>query len=338
MVRRGLAGGRMSECPSTPLRVAIVGSGGMAVARAARIAARPDMSLVAVAGRNPDTRAALAGRFGAEHSADWPATVARADVDAVIVTTHPDTHAPMGAAALTAGKHLFSESPLALTPLDASRLVGLADRQGLVIRVGHTSPLRPGSRLVREQTAALGGALHDDLLIHFPNDLRNGRDAGFDQRISGHPLVYAVLLGYPAFFGRGPITHIAAAAALEPEGQIFDRAVAVLDLRFENGGLATVTYRRGFDGPSDSGRTVVCRRGSIRFVEGANHIVVTNQDGSRELPIPEEDPWNDELTEFLAAIREGRPMSVSAQEAARVVDIVDAARRAAEAGETVTRS
>ena len=326
----------MPDRAPAPLRVAIVGSGGMAVARAERIAARPDMTLVAVAGRNPDTGAALAARFGVGHSADWEATVARADVDAVIVTTHSDAHAPMGAAVLAAGKHLFSESPLALTPLDAARLLRLADQRRLVIRVGHTSPLRPGSRLVREQTATLGGALHDDMLIQFANDVRAGRAAGFDQRVSGHPLVYAVLLGYPAIYGRGSITRISADAVLEPAGDVFDHAIAVVVLRFEDGGLATITHRRGFDGPSDSGRTVICRHGSIRFVEGADHIVVTDQDGPRKLEIPDEDPWNDELTEFVAAIRDGRAMSVPPEEAARVVDIVDAARRAAEAGAAVT--
>ena len=323
----------MPEAPSTPLRVAIVGSGGMAVARAERIAARSDMDLVAIAGRNPETRAALAERFGVEHTQDWESTVARSDVDAVIVTTHPDTHAPMGAAVLAAGKHLFSESPLALTPLDASRLLRLADQRGLVIRVGHTSPLRPGPRLVRQQVAALGGALHDDLVVHFPYDLRAGRDAGFDQRISGHPLVYAILLGYPAIYGRGPITHIAAAATMEPAaGHVFDRAVAVVNLRFQDGGLATITYRRGFDGDSESGRTVICRQGVVDFSEAADHVGVTDANGARMLLIPDADPWNDELSEFVAAIRDGRPMSVSAQEAARVVDIIDAARRAAGSG------
>ncbi|MDE2867320.1 MAG: Gfo/Idh/MocA family oxidoreductase [Chloroflexota bacterium] len=326
----------MPEPAPSPLRVAIVGSGGMAVARAERIAARTDLDLAAVAGRNPETRAALAARFDVEHSEDWEATVTRPDVDAVIVTTHPDTHAPMGAAALAAGKHLFSESPLALTTLDASRLLRVAEERRLVIRVGHTSPLRPGPRLVREQTAALGGALHDDLTVHFPYDLRAGRDAGFDQRISGHPLVYAILLGYPAIYGRGPITHIAAAATMEPAGHVFDRAVAVVNLRFQDGGLATITYRRGFDGSSESGRTVICRRGTVDFSEAADHLGVTDADGARMLPIPDEDPWNDELTEFVAAIREGRPMSVSAQEAARVVDIIDAARRAADRGASVT--
>lgn len=322
----------MPESATVPLRVAIVGSGGMAVARAERIAARSDIDLVAIAGRNPETRAALAARFGVEHSEDWEATVARADVDAVIVTTHPDTHAPMGAAALAAGKHLFSESPLALAPLDAGRLLSLADQGNLVVRVGHTSPLRPGPRLVREQTAALGGALHDDLVVHFPYDLRAGRDAGFDQRISGHPLVYAILLGYPAIYGRGPITHIAAAATMEPAGHVFDRAVAVVNLRFQDGGLATITYRRGFDGDAESGRKVVCRHGVVDFSDAADHIGVTDADGPRMLLIPDGDPWGDELREFVAAIRQGRHMSVSAREAARVVDIIDAARRAADAG------
>ena len=322
----------MADPTSAPLRVAIVGSGGMAVARAERIAARSDMDLVVVAGRNPETCAALAARFGVEHTQDWQSTVAHPDVDAVIVTTHPDTHAPMGAAALAAGKHLFSESPLALTPLDASRLLRLADQSGLVIRVGHTSPLRPGPRLVRQQVAALGGAMHDDLVVHFPHDLRAGRDAGFDQRISGHPLVYAILLGYPAIYGRGPITHIAAAVTQEPAGHVFDRAVAVVNLRFRDGGLATITYRRGFDGDAESGRKVVCRQGVVDFSDAADHIGVTDANGPRMLLIPDGDPWDDELREFVAAIRQGRHMSVSAREAARVVDIIDAARRSADAG------
>ncbi len=318
------------------IRVAIVGSGGMAVARAERIAARADIDLVTIAGRNPETRAPLAARFGVEHTEDWKSVVARPDVDAVIVTTHPDTHAPMGAAALAAGKHLFSESPLALTPLDAGRLLRLADQGNLIIRVAHTSPLRPGPRLVREQVVELGGALHDDLVIHFPFDLRAGRDAGFDQRISGHPLVYAILLGYPVIYRRGPITHIAAAATMEPAGQVFDRAVAVVSLRFQDGGLATIAYRRGFDGSSESGRTVVCRQGVVDFSEAADHVGVSDADGARLLPIPDADPWNDELSEFVGAIREGRPMSVSAQEAARIVDIIDAARRAVDNGASIT--
>lgn len=322
----------MTDPTSAPLRIAIVGSGGMAVARAEGIAARSDVDLVAIAGRNPETRAALAERYGVEHTQDWQSTVARADVDAVIVTTHPDTHAPMGAAVLAAGKQFFSESPLALTPLDASRLLRVAEQRGLVIRVGHTSPLRPGPRLVRQQVAALGGALHDDLVVHFPHDLRAGRDAGFDQRISGHPLVYAILLGYPAIYGRGPITHITAAATMEPAGHVYDRAVAVVNLRFQDGGLATITYRRGFDGDAESGRRVICRQGVVDFSEAADHIGVTDADGPRMLLIPDGDPWDDELNEFVAAIREGRPMSISLQEAARVVDIIDAARRAADAG------
>lgn len=302
------------------------------------MAARSDMDLVAIAARNAETRTALAARFGVEHSQDWEVTVARGDVDAVIVTTHPETHAPMGAAALAAGKHLFSESPLALTPRDAGQLLRLADQGNLVIRVGHTSPLRPGPRLVREQVAALGGPLHDDLVVHFPYDLRAGRDAGFDQRISGHPLVYAILLGYPAIYGRGPITHLAAAATMEPAGHVFDRAVAVVNLRFQDGGLATITYRRGFDGSSESGRTVICRQGVVDFNEAADHIGVRDADGARMLPIPDGDPWNDELSEFVAAIRDGCPMSVSAQEAARVVDIIDAARRAADTGSVFAES
>ncbi len=329
------------------LGVAIVGSGGMAAARAEDLAACGGARLVVIAGRNQRTAAALARRFGVEHSRDALAAVRRGDVDAVMVTTHPDTHAAFGAAALAAGKHLFSESPLALTPLDAAQLLDLARAHGLVVRVGHTSPLRPAPRLIRAQVNALGGALHDTLVIQFPNDRRAGRGAGFVPSVSGHPVTYAVVLGLQVIHGRGPIVRIDAAAAVDgADGRHaeveapaagaglrpFERCAAVVTLQFQDGGLATIVYRRGFDGPSSAGRVVVCRRGEVRYQEGADHVRVVGPDGARALPVPAADPWAEELDEFLAAVGHGRPMSISAADAARVVALVDAARRAAERG------
>ena len=318
--------------PLNQLRVVIIGSGGMATARAKRVSEHEDMTLAVIASRNVETSTELAARHGVECTQDWMGTVRRPDVDAVVLTTHPDTRAEIGMAVLSAGKHLFTESPLALSPRDGSRLLAMAHYNGLVIRVGHTSALRPETRLIQEQTAVLGGPVHDHVMIQPSEDARRGRRPGFDQRISGHPVVYAVLLGLPVIYARGPIVEVAAGTWIEPDGDVFDRCAVHVTLMFEDRGLATISYRRGFAGQAKAGRNVLCRNGSIMYTDGAGHITVTASGESRDVPVPEADSWREELDEFVAAIRTGESMSVSVMEAARIVSLIDAVCAAASAG------
>jgi predicted dehydrogenase len=309
------------------VRVAMVGSGQMAGARSERLADSPHTSVVAVAARNQKTGKELAARHGVECTQDWMATVRRPDVDAVVLATHPDTRAEMGMAVLSAGKHLFTESPLALSPRDGSRLLALANENGLVIRVGHTSVIRPAQCLIREQMAALGGPVHDHAVVQPSDDARRGRRPGFDQRISGHPVVYAVILGLQVIYARGPIVEVSAGTWMDPDGDVFDRCAVHVTLMFEDRGLATISYRRGFSGQAQAGRNVLCRNGSITYIDGAGHITVTASEESRDVPVPEADPWREELDEFVESICAGRPMTISADEAMRVVSIFDAVCR-----------
>ena len=69
---------------------------------------------------------------------DYRELLCRRDVDAVVIATPAPSHAELAHAALSAGKHVLIEKPLATTVADGVRLVELADRKGLVLMVGHT--------------------------------------------------------------------------------------------------------------------------------------------------------------------------------------------------------
>jgi predicted dehydrogenase len=56
----------------------------------------------------------------------------------------------MAKAALNAGKHVFIEKPMARTEAEASELVSLAERQGLVLMIGHTFLFSPAVRRMKE--------------------------------------------------------------------------------------------------------------------------------------------------------------------------------------------
>lgn len=68
-------------------------------------------------------------------STDWRAVVADPRVDAVMILT-PGSHGETAAAALRAGKHVFSEKPLAHSQAEIAELISLAQEHGLVLQVG----------------------------------------------------------------------------------------------------------------------------------------------------------------------------------------------------------
>lgn len=120
-----------------PVRVGIVGSGGMAGHRAATFSSLDGCELVGLAARNSETGAELAGKHNLTFSGDWEELVLREDVDVVVVCTNNDSHAVMASTALEAGKHVFLEYPLARHLDDAKRLVQLAQECDRVLRVSY---------------------------------------------------------------------------------------------------------------------------------------------------------------------------------------------------------
>lgn len=83
-------------------------------------------------------------------------------VDAVILATHPSTHASLGLAALSAGRHVLVEKPLALNSRDAQMLVDAAESTGSTLMVGHTFVYNPAVQALRSMIdeGHLGEVLH----------------------------------------------------------------------------------------------------------------------------------------------------------------------------------
>jgi predicted dehydrogenase len=59
-------------------------------------------------------------------------------VDAVVVAAPVKYHFPLAQAALTAGKHVMIEKPMAASVGECEELVALAEKNGLILMVGHT--------------------------------------------------------------------------------------------------------------------------------------------------------------------------------------------------------
>jgi predicted dehydrogenase len=72
------------------------------------------------------------------------------DLDAVVVATSVKYHYPMAKASLLAGKHTLIEKPMATSSAECEELIAIAQKQGLVLMVGHTFLYSPAVRKIKE--------------------------------------------------------------------------------------------------------------------------------------------------------------------------------------------
>ncbi|MEZ4674822.1 MAG: Gfo/Idh/MocA family oxidoreductase [Caldilineaceae bacterium] len=79
------------------------------------------------------------------------------DIDAVILTTSPETHAPLGIAAMELGMHVMTEKPMTLTVAQGRDLIAAAQRTNRTLAVAENYRWDPINRLAKALID--GGAL-----------------------------------------------------------------------------------------------------------------------------------------------------------------------------------
>lgn len=115
-------------------RVGVIGCGNISTAYAEKLTALPDLELVACADLDDDRARDMARRFGVPLVLTPEALIEHPDFDVVLNLTIPVAHAGVTRAALRAGKHTFSEKPLAIDYAEGRALTVLAQEQG--VRLG----------------------------------------------------------------------------------------------------------------------------------------------------------------------------------------------------------
>lgn len=114
-------------------RVGIVGCGNVTTLYLPGCAPFPSIELAACADLDADRAAALSA-VGGFPAMSIDALLADPSIEIVLNLTPPPAHAAMSRAAIAAGKHVYSEKPLATTLDDAAAI--LADAEAAGLRVG----------------------------------------------------------------------------------------------------------------------------------------------------------------------------------------------------------
>ena len=191
------AGSLAAAQSADPIPTAVIGTGNRGAYMMRTVLAQPGVKLVALCDIKPDRldkAASAASRDNPATFTDYRRVLERADVQAVHISTPCDLHVEMVIAALKAGKHVYCEKPLGITPDSIAELVRVAQESKLVLQVGQQ--MRASSRL-RETIARIHEGVAGKVVMikaqrHASDDLdHDGSSADwfFDPKRSGDVIV-----------------------------------------------------------------------------------------------------------------------------------------------------
>ena len=150
------------------LRVGMIGTGFGRRVQLPALRLVPGAQVTAVASSSLERARAVAAEFGVAHAFGSGEELARAsDVDLVIVSSTPDSHARHAIAALDAGKHVLCEKPMALTAREAEQMVEAAARSRGTSRIDHELRYEPNRLKARQliRAGAIGSVWHIEFVL-----------------------------------------------------------------------------------------------------------------------------------------------------------------------------
>jgi predicted dehydrogenase len=345
--------------------VAIVGCGGITLQNhLPGLALCPDVKVVALCDTNAESLGRARQQTGVSvTSTDYNQIVTRDDVHAVIIATPNFTHPPVAHAAISAGKHVLCEKPLALNYGDARAMAEAADRADVRHMTAFTYRFVPAMRYLSHaiQRGDLGQPYH-----YRSCRLQDWGTRGLGWRqvkklagtgelgdMLSHRIDFAHLLVGPMRRLVANTRNLTPIRGGQPNDT--DDWVAIL-AEFQNDASGVLESSKLASGRNESWRSLdyVEINGSERtfvFATGSWNTLQTGKAGGpglETIEIPREfwkvpgsprDPSQgdplvtfryDQAWEFIDAIRNQRPCSPSFHDGARAQQVMDAAVGSAE--------
>jgi predicted dehydrogenase/threonine dehydrogenase-like Zn-dependent dehydrogenase len=291
-----------------PARIGLVGPGAFARSVIVPAFAAAGAHLEVVGGGSGPSAEAAQKQFGfARVGTSEQAVVEDPDVDVVVVCTRHESHAALAGAALSAGKHVFCEKPLALNAADLGSVLENAAASDRILTVGFNRRFAP---LLRELRAviATGGAA--PAIVY---RVAAGRLAASDWQndpIEGGGRILGEVCHFVdavVYLADALVVEVHAIAKRDDEKPIQARDNVVATLRLDNGGVASIVYAADV-GPGVPKEWIDAHAGSASGTLD-DFRTLTTYGGGDTAPRRERRPekgHREEIAAFLAGVRDGR--------------------------------
>jgi predicted dehydrogenase len=227
------------------VRVGIVGLGRWArvLTRASKLS--EDLEIVSGFSRSQEKRDAFAAETGVLSADSLDSMLSRDDIDGVILTVPNEQHLPVAEQVAKAGKHIYTEKPIASTLEDGFAIEALQNTHGVTVTVGHSARLMGGIREIRRRIDAgeLGrvGFIEANFSNERALELTPQTWRWYKDRAPGGPLSQLAIHMFDVvhYVGGDAVSATSIASKLSPVGaEVDDQSMTLLKLA--NGAVAYV--------------------------------------------------------------------------------------------------
>ena len=297
------------------IRIALAGAGAFGVKHLEALQNVDGVEVVSLIGRELEKTRGVAEKFGIEHvTTNLDESLARKDVDAVILCTPTQLHAAQGMACMRAGKHVQIEIPLADSWADAQAVARVQQETSLVCMVGHTRRFNPSHQWIHRRIAKGELKIQQmDVQTYFfrrTNTNALGQPRSWTDHLLWHHAAHTVdLFRYQT--GEDIVAANALQGPIHPElGIAMDMSI---QLKTRSGAICTLSLSFNNDGPFGTFFRYICDNGT--YIARYDDLV-TGRDEPVDVSKVDVSMNGIELQdrEFLAAIREGREPNASVQQ------------------------
>jgi predicted dehydrogenase len=334
---------------SNRINVGIVGLG-----RWAKVLTRASLKsdlirIVAGFSRSEEKRTAFQNELGVAAVPDLAAMLADPAIDGVVIAVPNEQHLAVAREVAKAGKHVYTEKPIASTLEDGLEIEALEKTYGVTVTVGHSARLMAGIRLIRQaidlgelgRVAFIEANFSNERALELtPNTWRWYKD-----KAPGGPLSQLAIHHFDVlhYLGGDIVAASSMASKLSPVGaEVDDQSMTML--KFADGKIGYVGSC--WTSPGIFAVRVFGSKGLMHYEidfgtwdtpaelhKTSTLYIQRGKDGyakREELSLPESDMFRAELDMFAESCRSGKANELTAKNGNVAVAVVNAALRSIE--------
>lgn len=261
------------------------------------------------------------------------------DLDGVIIAAPNDLHVDMVVAALSRGKHVFCEKPMALSVVDCDRMIAEARSADVTLVVGQVLRLIPV--FWQSHKIATSGVIGQPFSINITRVAPWWFGPGWrSQKAHAGGVVFEVHVHELDFMRHvlGDAESVYATMGRFTGAGVDYEDTAFIQVRFKNGGVGAL---HGGISSSVNQYTMMiqCDKGTLVNEGFGRRIQYARFGEEHQIVEPEsivlEEPYRAEVASWVRHILHGEPLVFDATDGRAAVELAEAAYRSAASGEVV---
>ena len=321
----------MSTAVSKPVRVGLIGCGGIAGAHAKGYVAHADkIRVVAMADVSPDNLAKRGEQLQSSPKgfADWKAMLGEMgdQLDAVDICLPHHLHAPAILDSAAAGKHILCEKPMCMSLAEADQIAQAVKAAGVTYMSAHNQLFMP---VVQEAKKLIDSGRLGRIMHIRSQDCFHARNANWGWRSNTKTQGGGELIdtGYHPSYR---LLHLAGspAASIKSVMARFEQPIegedtAAVLVRFENGTIGEILTSWAFDLPHGTQHIhVIGTKGQLFGTNNTLHHLSEGEKAPKTMEFDPVDTFTAEIEHFADCLLEGKRPIHGVEEGRAVLELI----------------